>query len=81
MKPIHLALIAGIGFLLLKRRQEAVKLPPVTVHAPVDKPIPFPTSFEREQMPEPPKSRSENLFSRIFADPDQWSILRGQGQI
>jgi hypothetical protein len=84
MKPIHLILIAGVGFLLLKRRIEPVRLPKGTVYAPTEKPIPFPTDFQYEEMPLSPISvtpRSESLFDRVFSSPDAWSVLREQGRI
>lgn len=65
MKPIHLLIGLGIGFLLLKRKGEPVKLPPVRVYAPVEKPIPFPTSFQYEQMPERPTSSNMMLDAVI----------------
>ena len=93
MKPIHLALIAGGALLLFRKRAtaqgtvaprgEAVKLPPVTVYAPVDKPIPFPTDFQYEEMPVFPDStttRSQGLLERIFTVVPEWLKVQ-QGQI
>lgn len=85
MKPIYLILIAGVGFLLLRRQySQSLRLRPVTVYAPIEKPIPFPTDFQYEEMPLSPISvtpRSESLFDRVFTDPNAWSVLREQGRI
>lgn len=91
MKPIHLLLIAGGALLLLRKRavaqpihtapgKQAYELDPVTVYAPAEKPIQFPTSFQYEEMPELPRGRSEDLIDRIWNVAPDW-LKVGQGQI
>lgn len=78
------ALIAGIVFLAMRRKDDAVLLPPVTVYAPIDKPISFPTDFQYEEMPLPPINvtpRSQSLLDRIFVNPDPWNPILRQGVI
>jgi hypothetical protein len=74
-------LIAGVAYLVTRKKPEPVKLDPVEVTAlRMEKPIPFPTSFQYEEAPAFPESRSEQLFRNVFAAPTEWEHLR-QGQI